>query len=92
MKIDIHAKNLNVDPELTEIINRKVGKLSTFHTHILDTAVYLKDEGITEKEVQIKLSIKNQTLVCKERGETFEKALDLSVDGIKRQLQKYKQK
>lgn len=92
MRIDIHAKNMHVDEELTEIINKKVGKLNTIHDHILDTAVYLKDEGTTEKEVQIKLNVKNQTLVCKERGETFEKALELSVDGMKRQLQKYKQK
>lgn len=92
MKIDIHAKNIHLEQSLNDFINKKVGKLSGLHSGILDTAVYLRDEGGLEKEVQLKLNVKNQTLVCKEKGESFEAAIELSVDKMKRQLKKYKQK
>jgi putative sigma-54 modulation protein len=92
MKIDIHAKNITLEKNLSELINKKVSKLSNFNNGIIDTAVYLHEEGNNLKEVQIKLNIKNQTLICKERGESFEQALELSVDTMKRQLTRYKQK
>jgi putative sigma-54 modulation protein len=92
MKIDIHAKNIEVSDKLNEMIKRKVNKLSTLYNQIIDTAVYLHEEGNNLKEVQLKVIIKNQTLVCKERNETFESALDMSVDAMKKQIIKYKEK
>jgi putative sigma-54 modulation protein len=92
MKIDIHAKNIEVEQSLFDLINKKVSKLGNFHNHIINTAVYLHEEGNNIKEVQIKLNIKNQTLICKERGESFEQALEITVDTMKRQLKKHKQK
>lgn len=94
MKIDIHAKNITVKDSLKDLINSKVNKLSNFHSYILDTDVYLRNEGegINSNEVQIKLNIKNQVLVTKEKGDTFEQALEIAVDSMKRQLKKAKQK
>ena len=94
MKIDIHAKNINVRSSLQELIQKKVNKLENFHSQIVDTSVYLRNEGERNnaKEVQIKLNIKNQTLVSKEKGETFEQALETTVNSMKRQLKKSKQK
>ena len=94
MKIDIHAKNIAVKDSLRELIDHKVSKLSTFHSYIIDTDVYLRSEGegIDANEVQIKCNIKNLTLITKEKGDSFEKALDLAVSNMKRQLKKSKQK
>ena len=92
MKIDIHAKNIEVSDTLNEMIKKKVSKLSNLYNQIINTAVYLHEEGHNIKEVQLKLNIKNQTLVCKERDETFESALDMSVDAMKKQILKYKEK
>ena len=94
MKIDIHAKNINLRDSLGDLIQKKVGKLENFHTHIMDTAVYLRNEGegVNAKEVQIKMNIKNQTLITKEKGDSFEKALESTVDSMKRQLKRSKQK
>ena len=92
MKIDIHAKNIEVSDTLNEIIKRKVNKLSILYNQIIDTSVYLHEEGHNVKEVQLKVNVKNQTLVCKERHETFESALDMSVDAMKKQILKYKER
>ena len=92
MKVDIQAKNITVSEKLNTLIHKKVDKLKNFHSHILGISIYLNNDGIKSKEVQIKISVKNQTLFCKEKAESFEQALELSVDSIKRQLKKYKQK
>jgi putative sigma-54 modulation protein len=92
MKIDIHAKNIELSNTLSEMIKKKVSKLGILYNQIIDTAVYLHEEGHNVKEVQLKVNIKNQTLVCKERHETFESALDMSVDAMKKQILKYKEK
>ena len=92
MKIDIHAKNIAVSDSLNEMINKKVSKLSTLYNQIISTAVYLHEEGQNVKEVQLKVNIKSQTLICKERHDTFESALDMSVDAMKKQLIKHKEK
>jgi putative sigma-54 modulation protein len=92
MKIDIHAKNIEISDTLNDMIKKKVNKLNVLFNQIIDTAVYLHEEGHNVKEVQLKVNIKNQTLVCKERHETFESALDMSVDAMKKQLLKYKEK
>jgi len=88
MKIDIHTKT--PDEVLNQSINKKVSKLGKLNSHIIDASVYLTEEG-HEKEVQIKIDIKNKTLVCKERGESFKEALDLSVNTMKRLLAKHKE-
>jgi putative sigma-54 modulation protein len=92
MKIDIHAKNIVVSNALNEMINKKVNKLGSLYNQIIATAVYLHEEGQNVKEVQLKVNIKNLTLVCKERHDTFESALDMSVDAMKKQLIKHKEK
>lgn len=94
MKIDIHAKNVEVNDSLKQLINNKVTKLNTFHSHIINTDVYLRNEGESQisNEIQLKLTVKNQTLVAKETHESFEKALDLAVNSMKRQLKKIKEK
>jgi putative sigma-54 modulation protein len=92
MKIDIHAKNIEISDTLNEMIKKKVNKLGVLYNQIIDTAVYLHQEGHNIKEVQLKVNIKNQTLICKERHDSFESALDLSVDAMKKQILKCKEK
>jgi len=94
MKIDIHAKNVSINDSLKSLIINKVNKLETFHSHIISTDVYLRNEGESSasNEIQIKMNVKNQTLISKESGESFEKVLDNAVDSMKRQLQKTKEK
>ncbi|MEA3496121.1 MAG: ribosome-associated translation inhibitor RaiA [Bacteroidota bacterium] len=94
MKIDIHAKNINVWDTLNDLILKKVGKLQNFHAYIINTDVYLRNEGegVNSKEVQIKVNVKDHTLVCKENSESFEKALESATSSMERQLKKSKQK
>ena len=95
MKIDIQTPdNVNLTEHLEEVINRKVQKLEQFYQNILDCIVYLHDNGHSykDKEVEIKLMVKDTTLFSKEKENSYEKALDLAVEAIRKQIQKYKEK
>ena len=58
--------------------------------------VFLRlDRDSTEREnklVEIKLEVKGQTVFAKKQCKTFEEATDLSIDALRKQLVKRKQK
>jgi putative sigma-54 modulation protein len=81
--------------DLKEFITKRLEKLETFHDNIISSDVYLKlgpPEKIREKIADIKMSIPGATLFASESAKTFEEATDLSVESLRRQLKKAKQK
>lgn len=91
MTIDIQSNSLIIKEDLLESIKNKVSKLDHFYENIVDATVYLHEENI-EKQIEIKLTVKDSSLFVKEKGGTFQEALDLSLDVMKRQIVKYKEK
>ncbi len=95
MKIDIQTPdNVQLTDHLNEVIQNKVKKLEHFYQNIMDCIVYLHDNGnsVNDKEVEIKIIVKDNTLFCKEKENSFEKAVDLAVEAMRKQIQKYKEK
>lgn len=95
MKIDIQTPdNVNLTDHLESVVNEKVQKLEKFYQNIMDCIVYLHDNGsgVNDKEVEIKLIVKDNTLFCQEKENSFEKAVDLAVEAMRKQVQKYKDK
>jgi putative sigma-54 modulation protein len=91
MRIDIQANHIDVNQQLEDTIREKVGKLEHYFENIVDAIVYLREES-DHKEVEIKLNVRDNTLFIKENGESFQAALDIAVDVMKKQLKKYKEK
>ncbi len=94
MKLQTHAIHFDADPKLIDFIQKKVDKLETFYDRIIDGEVFLKlENGETEnKIVEIKLNIPGNQLFVKEQAASFEAATDTAVNGLRRQLNKYKEK
>lgn len=96
MEIKINAVHFNADAKLVEFLNKKVAKLDTYFDGIISADVMLKvekPETAKNKIVEVKLSIPvKEYLFAKKQADTFEEAADLSVEAIRRQLQKYKEK
>jgi len=92
MRIDIQAKDFTVGEKLKEFIEKRIEKLERFYDQIIDAMVYLNDESSVSKEVVVKIKVKDNTLVSKEKGESFEQAADAAIEGSRRQLKKYKEK
>jgi putative sigma-54 modulation protein len=96
MNIKINDVHFTADQKLVEFINKKVSKLETYFDGIISVEVILKvikPESANNKEVELKLSIPSKDyLFAKKQADTFEEAIDLSMEAIKRQLGKTKDK
>ena len=96
MNIKMHSIRFDADQKLVEFVNTKVKKLPNVYDDILGAEVFLRlDKDTSDREnklVEIKLDVKGQTVFAKKQCKTFEEATDLSVDALKRQLVKRKEK
>ncbi len=95
MKLQMHSIRFDADQKLIDFIQRKVDKLETFYDRIIDGEVYMrleKGDNKNNKVVEIKLNIPGNQLFAKERCKTFEEAADLTVEALRRQIKKFKEK
>ena len=95
MDIKMHSIRFDADRKLLDFIDTKVKKLPTVYDDILGAEVFLRLDKDAEREnklVEIKLDVKGQTVFAKKQCKTFEEATDLSIDALKKQLVKRKQK
>ena len=80
----------------SDFINKKVGKLDTFFDGIINAEVtlkVLKPEVANNKVSELKVSIPaNGYLFAKKQADTFEEATDLTIDAVRKQIDKYKEK
>ena len=96
MNIKMHSIRFNADQKLISFIDTKVKKLPTVYDDILGAEIFLRlDKDTSDREnklVEIKLNVKGQTVFAKKQCKTFEEATDLSIDALKKQLVKRKEK
>lgn len=96
MNINLNAVHFTPDQKLVDFANKKLNKLDTFFEGIISAELILKvlkPETADNKVAEIKLSIpSNGYLFAKKEADTFEEAIDLAIDAIRRQLTKFKEK
>lgn len=95
MKVSVQSVNFNISNDLVNYIEKKVNNLEKFHDHIIGAEVYLKVQSTSEKEnkiVDIKINLPGVDVVAKKHSKTFEEAVSLAADSVKRQLVKRKEK
>ena len=95
MKVFTQSVNFTADKKLLDYIEKKVRGLEKFHDKIVDVEVYLKVQKTSEKEnkiTEVKINIPGSELMVKKQCKTFEEGLSISVESLKRQLQKSKEK
>lgn len=95
MKVAMQSVNFNIDNDLTKFIEKKVDNLEKFHDHILGAEVFLKVQSTSEKNnkiTELKISLPGNDIVAKKQSKTFEDAISQTVDSVKRQLVKRKEK
>ena len=76
-------------------IKKKASKLDKFFDEIINVEVYLKvvkPETATNKEAEIKISIPNVDFFASKTCDSFEEAVDLTIDALEKQIRKYKEK
>jgi len=95
MEIRIQSIHFDVAEKLKTFTEKKVNKLEKFYDDILDAEVVLKvtkPEVSNNKEVSVKLNIRNGELFASKVADTFEGAVDLCVEALEKQIIKFKEK
>lgn len=95
MKIRVQSIHFTADVKLLDFIQKKVDKLDQFFDQIISGEVFLRLENTDDeanKIVEIKLIIPGNDLFAKEQCKTFEEATDKSIESLRRQIEKRKEK
>jgi len=95
MEIKIQSIHFDASEQLQAFIQKKVAKLEKFYDGINKTEVSLKvvkPETAENKEVGMKVIVKNDELYANKICDTFEEAVDACVDALGKQLVKHKEK
>ena len=93
MDINIQAIRFEASEKLIAFIEKKVSKLSKFDDKIRKVEVSLKvvkPETAMNKEVSLKMLVPGKEMFAQEICDTFEEAVDKTVDSMTRQLSKHK--
>jgi putative sigma-54 modulation protein len=95
MKININSVKFKTDKKLEEFIHEKIGKLYANYDNLMSADVTLRLENSSNQEnkiAEIRLNVPGNDLFAKKQCKTFEEAIDLSTDALKKQLAKNKEK
>lgn len=96
MEVRIQAIHFEVAEKLVSFINKKAERLTRRYPSITTADVILKvvkPETAMNKHVTIKVAApQHEELVAEKTADTFEEAVDLTLEALDRQLEKRKEK
>ena len=96
MEVKIKSIHFDATAKLEEFINKKAQRLARRNEDVTEFNVTLKvvkPETAMNKEAGIKLIIPNrEDLFASKTADTFEEAVDLCIDALERQLEKFDKK
>ena len=93
MNVKIQSVKFDADKKLVDFVNAKLAKLERFAEGAVAAEVIMKldkDNDRGNKVVTIKLSMPGDELVADYRSRSFEESVDESLDALKKQLEKHK--
>ncbi len=95
MKVTISSIHFKADVKLEDFIREKTAKLPNLFDGVIGCDVTLKVDAASNNEnkiAEIRVMIPGNDLFAKKQARTFEEAVDNSVDALKRQVKKHKEK
>ena len=93
MDIKVHSVHFSADKKLVDYINEKVNKLDLFYDNIVSSEVFLRIDKASDKEnkiSEVKIHVPGKELFAKKQCKTFEEAVTLSVEALRKQVEKTK--
>ena len=95
MNVKIQSVKFDADKKLVDFIQGKMDKMDRFVENALNAVVTLridKDDEQGNKVAGVKIEVAGGELLAERRCKTFEEAVDLCLDAIKKHIEKYKEK
>lgn len=94
MELRIQSIRFDISSKLHDFIEKKMNKLEKFadiNTADVQLKV-VKPETAMNKETKLSVVVQGTTFFAERTCDTFEEGIDLTIDAIKVQLSKYKEK
>ena len=95
MTLKIQSVHFDADKKLLEFIQGRIDKLTQLHDGIIRSDVTLridKSSAADNKIAEIRVHIAGNDLFAKKQCKSFEEAVDVSIDALKTQVKKRKEK
>ncbi len=95
MTVKIQSIHFDADKKLLDFVEERVDKLTQFYGGIIKSDVTLKldNSGAIENKIaEIRLHIPGNDLFAKKQCKSFEEAVDTSIDALRIQVTKHKEK
>ena len=95
MKVVLNAVKFTPDEKLQNFVNDKVGKIERLLPEALQADVSLKvdkPETNNNKIAENRLVVRGKDLFVTKQADSFEEAVMLSIDALKTQIDKFKEK
>jgi putative sigma-54 modulation protein len=96
MNITISGHHLEVTPAIREHVQSKLERVKRHFDQVIDIAVILTVDNLTEKEkrqkAEIKLNMSGKTVYVESQSHDLYAAIDTLIDKLDRQVMKYKTK
>jgi putative sigma-54 modulation protein len=95
MTIKIQSVHFDADKKLVEFIQERIDKLTHYYDGIISSDVTLrldKSSAVDNKVAEIKVHIAGNDLFAKKNCKSFEEAVDTTIDALKIQVKKHKEK
>ena len=95
MNVMINSVHFKASSDLEAFITQKVEKVCSKYNEVIGAEVTLKLDNTDTPEnkiADVRILLKGDDLYASKQCKTFEEAIDLSVDALKKQLEKYKGK
>ena len=91
MEVKIQSVKFDASKQLIEFVEKKMSRLEKFEGNSTGVDVTLKldkDDEKGNKLALVTLHIPGGDIVSEQRARTFEEAVDLALDAVKRQIEK----
>jgi putative sigma-54 modulation protein len=95
INVTVQSVHFNADQKLIDFLEERCHKLGKISDNILGAEAILRlenDAHLENKVVEIKLLIPGSDLFAKKNARTFEEAIDQTIEALRRQLKKKKEK
>jgi putative sigma-54 modulation protein len=95
MTVKIQSVHFDADKKLLDFVQERVDKLTQFYDGIITSDVTLRIDksNVTENKIaEIKIHIPGNDLFAKKQCKSFEEAIDTSIDALRSQVTKHKEK
>lgn len=93
MEVKIQSVKFDASKQLIEFVEKKMSRLEKFEGNSTGVDVTLKldkDDEKGNKLALVTLHVPGGDIVSEQRARTFEEAVDLALDAVKRQIEKRK--